>query len=451
MYLFIHRKDLRTSDLRLFDVLRGSNMQGLHTVILDPRLIDGRLTSHSCRNFLLQAARLDMLYRQQNRKLYLLYGDPAEVVTAIAHVHPLRLTAVHADHTPYAIERDARMRHAAETAGAVWLSEDDLPLADLGDFQTYTARNEPYKVFTPFYRKWNSYIRQFFRPSSQVSLTDLPENAELDRTVTDRFALPPLVSNALQALREEARSSLSAPEAELRRFVKGGPLTAYSSRRDSYADIGSTSGLSRFLNTGALSARQIYQAAAEQEGSESWLRQLAWRDFYLYQAVYHQDFFRYEQLYDFGQLSDRHLEAWTSARTGIPIIDAAMTQLRETGELPNRLRMITAMFLTKNLLCPFPLGEQYFRSSLNDYDNTLNRGGWLWSSSLGYDPSPYFRIMNPVTQSMKHDPEGQYIRRWLPELRHLAGRDLHAPRPQAIVDLKASRARAIEVYRTILR
>ncbi|PZD96485.1 deoxyribodipyrimidine photo-lyase [Paenibacillus sambharensis] len=451
MYLFIHRKDLRTNDLRLFDVLRSANMQGLHTVILDPRLIDGRLTIHSCRNFLLQVIRLVALYRQQNRKLYLLYGDPAEVVSAIADVHPLRLTAVHADYTPYALKRDARMRHAAETAGVVWLSEDDRPLADLADFQAFTERDGPYKVFTPFYRKWNSYMRQFFRPSTEVSLTDLPESAELDRTVTERFALPPLVIDALQSLREEAESSLSAPEAQLERFVTSGALAAYSSRRDSYADIDSTSGLSRFLNTGALSARQIYQAAVGEEGSESWLRQLAWRDFYLYQAVYHEDFFRYEQLYDLGQLSDRYFEVWASARTGIPIIDAAMTQLRETGELPNRLRMITAMFLTKNLLCPFPLGEQYFRTHLADYDNTLNRGGWLWSSSLGYDPAPYFRVMNPVTQSINHDPEGHYIRQWLPELSHLSSRDLHAPRPEAIVDLKASRARAIEVYRTIVR
>lgn len=127
-----------------------------------------------------------------------------------------------------------------------------------------------------------------------------------------------------------------------------------------------------------------------------------------------------------------------------------MKQLNETGEMPNRLRMVTAMFLTKNLLCPFTLGEQHFRRQLADYDNTLNRGGWLWSSSLGYDAAPYFRIMNPATQSATHDPSGTYIRRWLPELAHLSDKQIHLPQPHAIVDLKASRARAIEVYKEIV-
>ncbi|MNE39424.1 Deoxyribodipyrimidine photo-lyase [compost metagenome] len=185
-------------------------------------------------------------------------------------------------------------------------------------------------------------------------------------------------------------------------------------------------------------------------GIEEWLRQLAWRDFYLYQARLDADFFSYEKVYDLGRLGTKHFEAWSMGRTGIPIIDAAMTQLNETGWMPNRLRMITAMFLTKNLGCPFIYGERYFRLKLSDYDNVLNRGGWLWSSSLGFDASPYFRIMNPVTQSQTHDPSGSYIRTWLPELAGLPDKVIHQPRPDAIVDLKSSRALAIEIYKEIL-
>ncbi|WP_426455214.1 FAD-binding domain-containing protein [Paenibacillus sp. S-38] len=170
----------------------------------------------------------------------------------------------------------------------------------------------------------------------------------------------------------------------------------------------------------------------------------------MYQSRLDPLFYRYEQEYDLSVLPEDGFQAWAEARTGIPIVDAAMTELNVTGWMPNRLRMITAMFLTKNLLCPFPYGERCFRYKLADYDNALNRGGWLWCASLGFDAAPYFRVMNPVTQSQTHDPSGGYIRRWLPELSGLSDKEIHLPRPHAVVDLKASRARAIEVYKGIL-
>lgn len=285
-----------------------------------------------------------------------------------------------------------------------------------------------------------------YSPMSETTIHELATLSEINAKVAQSFALPESISCALGGTNVQGSSKGLS---KLERFVRE-RLASYSESRDAYADD-HTSQLARFLNTGAISARQAYEMTQGLPGSESWIRQLAWRDFYLYQAMYHDDFFRYEQLADMSKLSDAHLEAWAAAATGIPIIDAAMTQLNRTGELPNRLRMVTAMFLTKNLLCPFTLGEQYFRLHLSDYDNTLNRGGWLWCSSLGYDAAPYFRIMNPATQSQTHDPSGSYIRRWLPHLNHLTDKEIHQPQSGAIVDLKASRARAIEVYKTILK
>lgn len=286
-----------------------------------------------------------------------------------------------------------------------------------------------------------------YSPMSNTTIQDLSTVRELNGKVTAQYLLPEPIACALGGMNVDgAAKSLT----KLDRFVRE-RLTSYADSRDAYAEEDQTSGLARFLNTGAISARQAYEVTQGLPGAESWVRQLAWRDFYLYQAVYHENFFRYEQLSDFSALSDAHLEAWATASTGIPIIDAAMTQLNRTGELPNRLRMVTAMFLTKNLLCPFTLGEQHFRLHLSDYDNTLNRGGWLWCSSLGYDAAPYFRIINPVTQSQTYDPSGSYIRRWLPHLAHLSDKEIHQPLSGAIVDLKASRARAIDVYKTILR
>ncbi|WP_138756126.1 FAD-binding domain-containing protein [Paenibacillus sinopodophylli] len=447
MYLFIHRKDLRVSDLRAFEYMRRKDTPGIHLLIIDPNLIgEGRLTSHSGRNFMAQAASLLHSYSNANKELHVLYGDPALITEALLLAHPIEEVVVHADYTPYARERDNRIGQAVRGLGRRWMSIADAPLADLEAFPAYSRRSEPYKVFTPFYRMWSSFLLESYSPMSSTTVHELSTLQELDHKVAHAFALPEAVVCALGGTNVEVAPK---PFAKLDHFVREG-LASYPDVRDAYAND-QTSGIARFLNTGAISARHAYELTQGLPGSETWIRQLAWRDFYLYQAMYHDDFFKYEQLIDLTPLSDTHFEAWATAATGIPIIDAALTQLNRTGELPNRLRMVTAMFLTKNLLCPFTLGEQYFRLHLSDYDNTLNRGGWLWCSSLGYDAAPYFRIMNPATQSRTHNPSGSYIRRWLPHLDHLSDKEIHLPQSGAIVDLKASRARAIEMYKTILK
>ncbi|WP_424769086.1 cryptochrome/photolyase family protein [Paenibacillus sp. sgz302251] len=448
MYLFIHRKDLRTSDLRAFDYLQKRDTEGIHLFILDPTFtVDGRLTSHSGRNFVNQAAALLQSYSNAGKELHVLHGDPSRIIEALLQVHPIDEVIVHADYTPYSRSRDERLQQTAIRLGRRWLSLQDAPLADLEAFPAFARRSEPYKVFTPFYRMWSSYMLQCYSPMSMATIHDLKTMGEISSAVAAEFALPEPIASALGGT--AGLSGSEKPEARLERFVRE-RLAGYADCRDAYAEE-HTSGLARYLNTGAISARQAYEATQGLPGSESWLRQLAWRDFYLYQAMYHEDYFRYEQLADLSPLTDEHFEAWAAGATGIPIIDAAMTQLNRTGELPNRLRMVTAMFLTKNLLCPFTLGEQYFRLHLSDYDNTLNRGGWLWCSSLGYDAAPYFRIMNPATQSQTHDPDGSYIRHWLPHLAHMPGKSIHQPLSSAIVDLKASRARAIDMYKTIMK
>jgi len=420
VYLFIHRKDLRTRDMRAFDALLKRGLPGLHLLILDPALLgDGRAQAHSGRQFLRVAVRLRASYEHAGQRLHLLYGDPAEVVEALLTHAPIQGILAHADYTPYARQRDERIGEVAERRGIPWVLIDDLSLADLEDFHRHTGRSEPYKVFTPFYTKWSGYMQQYARPQASATLDELRTVAELPDDIGSRFALPPELEEALPGSWSEAKDgrtprlgvgegeapwALAVDEGEdpcalLADFADSEGLRDYDERRDRYSRADGTSGISRYLNTGSLSARAAYAAAQGKDGGQAWVRQLAWRDFYLYQAIYNEDFYRYEQRYDLSPLSDQHYEAWEQARTGIPIIDASMTELRETGEMHNRLRMINAMFLTKNLLCPFTLGEQYFRRQLADYDNCLNRGGWLWSSSLGYDAAPYFRIMNPASQS----------------------------------------------------
>ncbi len=448
MYLFIHRKDLRSHDLRAFDYLRKRDEAGIHLLIIDPSLTRGeRLNSHSGRNFLEQTAALIQSYAEAGKELHVLHGDPEAIVDALLAAHPIDEVVVHADYSPYSRRRDERLQQLIRARERRWMTLLDSSLADLVEFHAFARREEPYKVFTPFYRMWLSFIRQCYSPMGSTSIADLATVRDIGKSIATGFGLPEPVAERIGGTMQAGGADKSADLLES--FVRE-RLSAYPEQRDAYGDE-QTSGISRYLNTGALSARQAYEMTDGLPGSEAWVRQLAWRDFYLYQAMYHEQYFRYEHDIDLSSLSGRHFEAWASAATGIPIIDAAMTQLRRTGEMPNRLRMVTAMFLTKNLLCPFTLGEQHFRLHLSDYDNTLNRGGWLWSSSLGYDAAPYFRIMNPVLQSQRHDADGGYIRRWLPHLAHLSDKNIHLPQGNAIVDLKASRARAIEVYKTILK
>ncbi|MEI7026427.1 cryptochrome/photolyase family protein [Paenibacillus sp. y28] len=442
MILFLHRKDLRTEDLPAYEYILRRGRPSLHVLILDPQLLaGGRAEEHSGRSFLRHAARLEAEYRRLGGYLAVLYGDPAEVTEQLCRRLAIEELVLHRDVTPYALQRDERIRLAADQLGLPVVTFDEGPLADVDEFQAYAARGgktTPYKVFTPYYQKWSSFLA-LYAPApypASVSQLSIVKSDELDDELLQRLA-PPF---DWRAAGEEEH-----PAEALQHFLNGG-LAAYADTRDRYALEG-TSGISRHLNCGALSIRQAYASVTASPVGEVWRRQLAWRDFYLYQARHDESFFRYEEQLDLSLLSDRFLEAWQCGETGIPIIDAAMTELHTTGRMPNRLRMITAMFLTKNLLCPFTLGEQYFRLKLADYDRVLNRGGWLWSASLGFDAAPYFRIMNPVTQSQTHDPTGAYIRRWLPQLRMLSDKEIHLPRPQAIVDLKASRARAIEVYK----
>jgi deoxyribodipyrimidine photo-lyase len=216
------------------------------------------------------------------------------------------------------------------------------------------------------------------------------------------------------------------------------PIYDYALGRDRLSEDG-TSMLSPYLRFGMLSARQAVVAALSalvtapdepgRRGAETWLNELAWREFYL-QVLYHfpgvrQRNFRSSKVRWVNNLE--HFEAWKAGRTGYPLVDAAMRQLVQSGWMHNRARMVVASFLTKDLLIDWRWGERWFMQHLVDGDPALNNGGWQWTAGTGTDAVPYFRILNPVTQSQKHDPLGVYIRRWLPELRAVPDEFIHQP------------------------
>ncbi|WP_440114351.1 cryptochrome/photolyase family protein [Paenibacillus sp. QZ-Y1] len=443
MKLFIHRKDLRTDDLTAFDYLRNQEEESVHLLIYDPFLLrQGRAKEHSGVNFLRHAVELGEQYRKAERKLHVAHGKPVEVIDYLLnHLKgEIDEVVVHRDMTPYAIERDRGIRKVTETYDVTFTQLVDHLLLDLAGFADFTGKSEPYKVFAAFHRRWVEFMNEHPNPSSATTVADI--------NVSDRPIEWPNSMRVPQDLLECSVSNYEDPHLLLDQFLSD-RIAEYGDHRDEY-EAYEPSHLSSYVAVGAVSIRKMYDAASRTAEAGEWIRQLCFRDFYLYRAVYESHYFTYEKVYDLSALHEVHFERWCKAETGIPIIDAAMTELNETGHMPNRLRILTAMFLTKNLQCPFTLGEVYFRRKLSDYDHIQNRGNWLWCASLGENAAPYFRVNNPVTQSEKYDPQGDYIRKWLPELKDLHSKDIHQPRKDAIVDLKVSRQTAIEVYKQIL-
>ena len=275
---------------------------------------------------------------------------------------------------------------------------------------------------------------------------------------------------------DHLRSLWPAGETEARRRLDSfseAQIDHYQNERDFPAKPG-TSQLSAYLAAGVISPRQCLHAALNSNqgefesgntGAVTWINELLWREFYKhllvgYPRVSRHRAFRPETEALAWRNAPDELAAWQQARTGLPIIDAAMRQLLATGWMHNRLRMVVAMFLTKNLLIDWREGERFFMQHLIDGDLAANNGGWQWSSSTGTDSAPYFRIFNPLSQSEKFDPEGLFIKHWLPELAGLSKKDVHNPAslgglfgvvdyPSPIVDLSASRTRALTAFKNL--
>ncbi|MAO11736.1 MULTISPECIES: deoxyribodipyrimidine photo-lyase [unclassified Marinobacter] len=331
----------------------------------------------------------------------------------------------------------------------------DQTVAPVG--QILTQQNEPYSVFTPFSRRWRSWIEE-----TQPTLYPAPSSMgpEVEAEQTDTLPAPfkdapkPLVANGEDAAHQQLDNFLEER-------AKG-----YKDNRD-FPAVDGTSQLSPYLANGVLSGRQCLIAARQSgisgDGIETWINEIAWRDFYVH-ILYHYPrvsmhrAFKPETEALVWNEPGEHFEAWKEGRTGIPIVDAAMRQLKQSGWMHNRLRMITAMFLTKNLFIDWRLGEAWFMQNLVDGFLASNNGGWQWSASTGTDAAPYFRVFNPVTQSERFDPTGEFIRQWVPELAKLDNKRIHEPSkggvipkgyPRPIVDLKESRKEAIARFQAL--
>ncbi len=370
-------------------------------------------------------------------------------------------------------KRDQRVVDAFEDAGIAVHRHTNKVLFEPGHIRT--KEDKWYSVFTPFkkrlYARWDEETPEVLpvpKPcASRIDSGDsIPEN--------DQWKAWGFDFDGEQATRPDLWPGGEAHAMErFTRYLESG-MDDYKDRRDSPADTGGTSAISPYLTMGCIGPRQIVHACLDANKHEFWkgskgithyISEIVWREFYQHLLVGFPRVSKgrnFNTEYDGMPWADNdqgHFEAWCEGRTGVPIVDAAMRQLNTTGWMHNRCRMIVAMFLTKNLLLDWRLGERYFMQKLVDGDQGSNNGGWQWSSSTGTDAAPYFRVYNPISQSERHDPEGTYIRTYVPELAELDSKQIHDPSeragglfggldyPEPIVDLRATRERAIEAFK----
>jgi deoxyribodipyrimidine photo-lyase len=443
------RRDLRLADHPA--LLAAVDAAGADGAVLPVFVVDDRLWGPSGaprRRFLLDC--LAVLRQDTGGALVLRHGDPARVVPELAAEVGARSVHVTADAGPYGRRRDAAVERAL----------DDVPLVRTGSPYAVapgrvTKRDgSPFRVFSPFARAWreHGWHSPAARPDDVRWLTGVRSGDAPAAPDLDGVRLPP----AGEAAAHEAWA----------RF-RDERLTGYAEGRNTPGTDG-TSRMSAYLKYGCLHPRTLLAdlAGDDSEAVRRYTDELAWRDFYA-DVLWHRPDSAREYLkpelramgYDSGPDVEELVRAWETGRTGFPIVDAGMRQLLGEAYVHNRVRMIVASFLVKDLHQEWTRGARYFMRHLVDGDLASNNHGWQWVAGTGTDASPYYRVFNPVTQGKKFDPDGAYVKRWVPELRDLDARYVHEPwtaptgvpagYPEPIVDHAAERQVALDRYNRV--
>jgi deoxyribodipyrimidine photo-lyase len=430
------RNDLRLRDNTALDALATRVEEWLPVFVLDPRLIGGSRLESPRAGFLLAClARLGSDLEKRGVPLLVRSGRPEQVLPKLLHETGARFLSFNEDATPFARRRDAAVQQAVERSGARVAARLDRVVFRSSEVRR--ASGGAYAVYTPYRRTW--WKRWMEDPRRPARLRRLPP--PIPGFSADRFPDPKASGVEVRAC-DLPTGGEQAARRRLDAFL-GGAAGRYHEDRDR-PDLDGTSRLSPYLRFGAISVRHCFERAEEaaraepalQRGVAKWLDELVWREFYSAILEQHPRVLRENHRREYDAVAwnedPKGFEAWCEGRTGYPIVDAGMRQLRATGWMHNRVRMIVASFLTKDLLIDWREGERFFFQRLVDGDPASNNGGWQWAASTGTDAQPYFRIFNPVAQGRRWDPQGRYVRRWVPELQEVPDAHVHAPWESAL-------------------
>jgi deoxyribodipyrimidine photo-lyase len=395
--------------------------------------------------------------REKKSDLIVTYDLASNAISRAIDEFKIEAIYTNRDYEPQAIKRDETIKNLAIKKNIAFYDFKDQVVFEKDEI--LTALEKPYTVFTPYK---NNYLKK------------------LNQTILPRFDIEPFIKNLAQfksepllTLKDMGFQTTNLSKIKIYTGMTGGKLLTedfkermafYKKTRD-FPAIKGVSYLSVHLRFGTVSIRQLFRLALESfsEGSETWLNELIWREFY-FQILFHRpdvalgNAFKKEYESIAFENNPDYFKAWTEGKTGYPIVDAAMRQLNQTGFMHNRLRMIAASFLVKDLLVDWRWGEAYFAEKLIDFDLSANNGGWQWAASTGCDAQPWFRIFNPITQSLRFDPKGKFIKKYIPELNTFDDDEIHAPwfsqntqkidYPKPIIDHASQRIKALALYKS---
>ena len=452
--LFIFRRDLRLEDNTALIKALSESDKVIPCFIIDSRQVGERnkYRGEKVLQFMVESLKdLDHSLKKKGSKLYFFYGESEKVVKDLISKTKPEALFFNKDYTIFSRKRDAAIEKICAKEKVEYIECEDALLTPPGS--VLKDNGTPYTVYTPFYKK------------AMVSV-------EISKPKQNKFknfytgSIKGSFSNPKKEIKYKATKELYTSGGRLegqKLLRKLKALKNYKEDRNIPA-LDSTSGLSAHHKFGTISVRETYHAAKKLFGSQcTFISELYWRDFFTHVSYYNPHIYNGSFRKEYDKLdwenSKKLFNAWCEGRTGYPIVDAGMRELLTTGYMHNRVRMIVASFLTKDLLISWRWGERWFAKHLIDYDPAVNNGNWQWAASTGCDAQPYFRIFNPWLQQKKFDPECLYIKKWVEELKPFEAKQIHslekeksqipAIYPAPIVDHYERRDDALDMYKEV--
>ena len=428
--LFWFRRDLRLDDNTALIRACSSGIPVLPVFIFDTNILDKLDKPADLRVQFIHHTleKLNLALRPLGSAIHFSYSTPIDTFSALLEKYEVKAVFTNHDHDPYAIQRDQEVKVFLQARGISFDTSKDHVIFE--KLEVCKDDGSPYTVFTPYSRKWKTKYNE---------IHPLPNHFQLKSDLFFQWEgndLPTMERMGFQQQQWEYPS----PEAPLE------IIRLYTQNRD-FPALHGTSRLGVHLRFGTISIRKL--AITASENNETFLNELIWRDFYHmilsnFPSVGKSLSFKKEYDAIEWRNSESDFEKWCNGNTGYPIVDAGMRELNQTGFMHNRVRMITASFLTKHLLIDWRWGESWFAAKLLDYDLAANNGGWQWAAGSGCDAAPYFRVFNPTLQAEKFDKKGEYIRKWVPEIA-----TLEYPQPMVVHEI--ARKRCLDTYAKFLK